>query len=218
MIDDHFYNSPAWFEANSHYFDNTPRGANKIFIGEYAANEGSPGNDMNSALGDASWLLGLERNSDLVTMSSYAPLWVNVNGHQWTPDLIGFDNNTSYGSPSYYAQVMLNHNHGSTVVPNTVSGAGGLQTLVTRTGSTYYLTVVNTGGAAHAATVNLAGVTTTSSTATSTTLSGASATATNSITSPTNVVPVTGTVSGLGTTFTQSFPAYSITILQFTAS
>jgi alpha-L-arabinofuranosidase len=113
---------------------------------------------------------------------------------------------------------MLNHNHGTTVVPNTVGGAGGLQTLVTRTGSTYYLTVVNTGGAAHTATVNLAGVTTTSPTATSTTLSGASATATNSIANPTNIVPVTGTVSGLGTSFTQAFPAYSITILQFTAS
>ncbi len=218
VIDDHFYNSPAWFEANSHYFDNTPRGSSKIFIGEYAANEGYPTNDMNSALGDASWLLGLERNSDLVTMSAYAPLWVNVNGHQWTPDLIGFDNNTSYGSPSYYAHVMLNQNHGTTVVPDTVGGAGGLQTLVTRTGSTYYLTVVNTGGAAHTATVNLAGVGSTSTTATSTTLSAASATSTNSLTNPTNIAPVTGTVSGLGTTFTQSFPAYSITILQFTAS
>jgi len=218
VIDDHFYNSPAWFEANSHYFDNTPRGSSKIFIGEYAANEGSPTNDMNSALGDASWLLGLERNSDLVTMSAYAPLWVNVNGHQWTPDLIGFDNNTSYGSPSYYAQVMLNQNHGSTVVPNTVGGASGLQTLVTRTGSTYYLTVINTGGATHTATVNLAGVSSTSATATSTTLSAPSSTSTNSLTNPTNVVPVSGTVSGLGTTFTQSFPAYSITILQFTAS
>ncbi len=104
MLDEHFYESPQWFEANSNYFDNMPRGSYQIFIGEYAANEGSPTNDMNSALGDASWLLGLERNSDLVTMSSYAPLWVNVSSNQWVPDLIGFNNTTSYGSPSYYAQ------------------------------------------------------------------------------------------------------------------
>ena len=99
------------------------RGNYQVFIGEYAANEGSPTNDMNSALGDASWLLGLEQNSDLVTMSSYAPLWVNVNGYQWTPDLIGYNNITAYGSPSYYAQVMLANNHGTTIVSDTVSGA-----------------------------------------------------------------------------------------------
>ena len=120
VLDDHFYNSPSWFASNSSHYDNAPRGSNKVFVGEYAANEGDPTNDMASALGDASWLLGLERNSDLVTMSSYAPIWVNVNGIQWKPDLIGFNGTTSYGSPSYYAQVMLAHNHGTTVVSDTV--------------------------------------------------------------------------------------------------
>ena len=96
--------------------------------------------------------------------------------------------------------------------------SAGLQVLATRTGSTYYLTVINTGGSAHSATVNLSGVSTVSSTASTTSLSGTSSTSTNSITSPTNIVPVTGTLSGLGTPFTDSFPGYSITVLQFTAS
>jgi alpha-L-arabinofuranosidase len=217
VLDDHFYNSPSWFEANSGYFDSTPRGSYKIFVGEYASNEGSPTNDMNSALGDASWLLGLERNSDLVTMSSYAPLWVNVNGNQWTPDLIGFNNTTSYGSPSYYAQILLSQNHGTTVVSDTVSGATGLQTLVTKTGTTYYLTVINTLGSANSSTVNVSGVTAVSSTATATSMSAPSSTSTNSITNPTNIVPVTSGVSGLSTSFTQTFPGYSITVLKFTA-
>jgi alpha-L-arabinofuranosidase len=217
VLDEHFYQTPQWFEANSGYFDTAARGSSKIFIGEYAANQGSPTNNMESALGDASWLLGLERNSDLVTMSSYAPLWVNVNGIQWTPDLIGFNGTTSYGSPSYYAQVMLSQNHGTTVVSDTVSGANGLRVLVTKTGTTYYLTVVNTLGTANMTTVNLSGVNTVSSTATMTSLTAPSSTATNSITNPTNIVPVTSTVSGLGTSFTQTFPGYSITILKFSA-
>lgn len=218
VLDLHFYNSPAWFEANSNYFDSATRGSYKIFIGEYAANTGSPTNDLNSALGDASWLLGLERNSDLVTMSAYAPLWANVNGSQWVPNLIGFNNTTSYGSPSYYAQVILAQNHGTTVVSSTITGAAGLQALVTKTGTTYYLTVINTTGSANNTTVKLSGVSSVSSTGTSTSMSGSFPSATNSINSPTNIVPVTSTASGLGTTFTRSFPAYSITILQFTAS
>jgi alpha-L-arabinofuranosidase len=218
VLDDHYYHTPAWFEANSNHYDSVARGSYKIFVGEWASNEGSPTNDMNSALGDASWLLGLERNSDLVTMESYAPLWVNVNGHQWTPDLIGFNNTSSYGSPSYWAQVMLAQNHGSTVVSNAVTGATGLETLVTRNGSNYYLTVVNTTGADNNSTVNVNGVGSVAPNGTAVTLSALSANATNSITSPTNIVPVSGPVSGLDTTFSYDFPAYSVTVLQFTTS
>ena len=218
IVDDHFYETPAWFEANGNYFDNMPRGSAKIMIGEYASTEGTPTNDMNSALGDASWLLGLERNSDLVTMSSYAPLWDNVNGTQWTPDLIGFNGTTSYGSPSYYAQVMLAQNHGTTVVSNTVSGASNLRTLVTKTGSTYYMTVINISGTANATTVNLGGVTSVSSTASVTSLIGTSSTSTNSISNPTNIVPVTSAATGLSPSFSYTFLAYSITILQFNAT
>jgi alpha-L-arabinofuranosidase len=217
ILDEHFYQSPSWFEANSNYFNSVDRSGPKIFIGEYASNEGYPTNDLNSALGDASWLLGLERNSDVVTESSYAPLWANVNGLQWTPDLIGFNNTTSYGSPSYYAQVMLSHNHGTKVISDRLSGSPGLVALVTRTKQTYYVTVVNTGGTAHPATINLRGVSSTATTATSITMSGSSTQATNSVTNPANVVPVTGTVSGIGTSFSNTFSPYSITILEFDA-
>jgi alpha-L-arabinofuranosidase len=217
ILDDHFYETPQWFEANSNYFDNMPRGATDIFIGEWASDQGAPTNNMESALGDASWLLGLERNSDLVTMSSYAPLWANVNGIQWTPDLIGFNDTTAYGSPSYYAQVMLSQNHGTTVVSDTVSGASGLQTLVTKTGSTYYVTVVNTLGAANTTTVNLSGVTTVSATGTAISLIAPSSTSTNSITDPDNILPATSNISGLGTSFNYTFAGYSITILKFSA-
>ncbi len=215
VLDEHYYNSPQWFEANSNMYDNRPRGSTKVFIGEYASNQGSPTNNMNSALGDASWLLGLERNSDLVTMSSYAPLWANVNGYQWPTNLIGFNGTSSYGSPSYYAQVMLSQNHGTTVVSESTIGANGLQSLVTRTGSTYYLTVVNTIATANAAAINIAGLTGVPSTGTLITLSATSASAVNSIANPTAVAPVTTTATGLGSNFTQTFPGYSVTILKF---
>jgi alpha-L-arabinofuranosidase len=217
VLDEHFYETPQWFEANSDYFDDVARGTSQIMIGEYASDQGSPTNDMESALGDASWLLGLERNSDLVTMSSYAPLWANVNGLQWTPDLIGFNNTTSYGSPSYYAQLILSQNHGTTVVSDTVSGAGGLQTLVTKTGATYYVTVINTLGTANTTTINLSGVTGVSPTGTVTSLIAPASTSTNSITDPNAIMPTTSTVSGLGTSFSYTFAGYSITILTFTA-
>ncbi len=217
VLDEHFYETPQWFEANSNYFDTVARGSSQIMIGEYASNQGSPTNDMESALGDASWLLGLERNSDLVTMSSYAPLWANVNGLQWTPDLIGFNNTSSYGSPSYYAQLILSQNHGTTVVSDTVSGAGGLQTLVTRTGATYYVTVINTLGTANTTTINLSGVTGVSQTGTVTSLIAPASTSTNSITNPNAIMPTTSTVSGLGTSFNYTFAGYSITVLTFTA-
>ncbi len=131
------------------------------------------------------------------------------------PDLIGFNGTSSYGSPSYYAQVMLAHNHGTNVVPDTAIGAAGLQVLVTRTGSTYYLTAVNTLGTAKPATFNLTGATTVSSAAIATVLTGTSGSATNSISNPTNIVPTTFVVSGLDTSFDYTFPANSITILKF---
>jgi alpha-L-arabinofuranosidase len=217
VLDEHFYEPPAWMETNSGYFDSATRSQPPVFVGEYASLEGFPTGDLNAALGDASWLLGLERNSDLVTMSSYAPLFVNVDGFQWAPDLIGFDALSSFGGPSYWEQLMLSHDHGTTVVDDSVSGTQGLVTLVTRTGSTYYLTVVNTEGSAHPSSVALSGVRSTSHTAAAVTLSGPDEYAADFINAPTNVTPVDSTVHGIGPSFDYTFPAYSITVLTFTA-
>ena len=73
---------------------------------------------MGAALGDAAWMVGMERNSDLIIMASHAPLFVNVNkgGMQWVTDLIGYDTMTSYGSPSYYAKKVFSLYHGDDVV------------------------------------------------------------------------------------------------------
>ncbi len=217
VLDDHYYNSSQWFLSNSTTYDNTVRGTSKVFVGEYASRDGYQTSDMMNALGDAAFLMGLERNSDLVVMSAYAPIWVNVNpgAQQWATNLIGFNNTSSFCSASYYAQQMLNLNHGTQVIGDTIIGNSGLQALVTRTGGTYYVTVVNPGGTDIATTINLVGVNAVSSTGTAITLSASSGTACNSISNPTLIAPVTSVISGLASTFTQAFSAYSLTILKF---
>ena len=123
VVDDHFYRSAQAMERDVHHYDNQSRTGPKIFVGEWASMEGSPTPDMNAALGDAAWLTGLERNSDLVIIASYAPLLVNVNpgARQWRTNLIGYDGLTSFGSPSYYAQKMFGNNRGDVVLPVEIS-------------------------------------------------------------------------------------------------
>ena len=119
VIDDHLYATPTAMETGSRRFDNYDRTKPKIFMGEWAAREGSPTPNFNAAMGDASFLSGLERNADVVIMECYAPLLVNVNpgGSQWGTNLIGYDALNSFGSPSYYVQKMYRENRGDTVLP-----------------------------------------------------------------------------------------------------
>ncbi len=120
VVDDHFYRSARQMQRDVHHYDpdKTLRHGPKIFVGEWATKEGTPTPTMNAALGDAAWMTGMERNSDLVIMSCYAPLLVNVNpgGKQWSTNLIGYDALHSFGSPAYYAQVMFSQNRGDNVL------------------------------------------------------------------------------------------------------
>ena len=123
VMDEHYYRSQEEMEAHAYDYDRRSRtNKTRIFVGEWATRVGSPTPNMAGALGDAAWMTGMERNSDLVIMSCYAPLFVNVsdlgkNGSmQWKTDLIGYDALTSYGSPAYYAQKMFSTHHGDVVL------------------------------------------------------------------------------------------------------
>jgi alpha-N-arabinofuranosidase len=109
VLDDHYYRRADEFFEDVKHYDKIDRNGPKIFVGEWATREGSPTTNLGAALGDAAWMTGMERNSDLVVMASYAPLFVNVNpgGMQWQSDLIGYDAMSSYGAPSFYAQSMF---------------------------------------------------------------------------------------------------------------
>ena len=120
VIDEHYYrNSEDQMASYAHMYDVRPRTGPKVFVGEWATRVGRPTPNMSAALGDAAWMTGMERNSDLVIMSSYAPLFVNVNpgGMQWPTDLIGYNSLASYGSPAYYAQKMFSLYHGDAILP-----------------------------------------------------------------------------------------------------
>jgi alpha-L-arabinofuranosidase len=122
LIDEHYYQRPEWFLQNAHRYDNYDRKGPKVFAGEYAAQSrgiasAENRNSWQCALSEAAFMTGLERNADVVTMSSYAPLFAHVDAWQWTPDLIWFDNLRSYGTPNYYVQKLFSVNKGTHVVP-----------------------------------------------------------------------------------------------------
>ncbi|MDP9050362.1 MAG: alpha-L-arabinofuranosidase A [Acidobacteriota bacterium] len=125
LVDDHYYRKPDEFFAMAHTYDNAPRNGPKIFVGEWATRTGSPTPDFGAALGDAAWMTGMERNSDLILISSYAPLFVNINpgGMQWSPDLIGYDAEKAYASPSYWAQLLFANHIGDHTVESTAANA-----------------------------------------------------------------------------------------------
>jgi alpha-N-arabinofuranosidase len=238
-IDEHYYRNSWEMEEDAAHYDNYSRTGPKIFVGEWATREGSPTPNLNAALGDAAWMTGMERNSDVVVMSCYAPLFVNVNpgGMQWKSDLIGYDALTSYGSPSYYAQKMFNVYRGDNVVPITAAGiptrnrllsardsAAGMQprqipvlfyvaTRNTVTG-TLFLKIVNAGGQPQTVKIDIKGAGKILPGGQSVVLKGDGPEETNSITAPEKIVPVASKVTGLGKSFTRSFPAWSITVLQ----
>jgi alpha-N-arabinofuranosidase len=127
ILDEHYYRSPDWFLQHADRYDKYDRKGPKIFAGEYAAQSVatvSPKNknDWQCALAEAAFMTGLERNADVVSMASYAPLFAHVDGWQWTPDLIWYDNLRSYGTPDYYIQKLFSNNKGSVVVPALLDG------------------------------------------------------------------------------------------------
>ena len=134
VIDDHYYRSAVDMQHDVHHYDKTDRKGPKIFVGEWATVEGKPTPTLNAALGDAAWMTGMERNSDVVVISCYAPLFVNVNkgANQWNTNLIGYDSLTSFGSPAYYAQVMFAQNRGDVVLPVKIDAPASKRMTVVR--------------------------------------------------------------------------------------
>jgi alpha-N-arabinofuranosidase len=219
VVDEHYYMSAAESFSQAHHYDAADRKGPKIFVGEWATREGDPTPNLEAALGDAAWLTGLERNSDLIVMASYAPLFVNVNpgGMQWSTDLIGYDALTSYGSPSYWTQVMFSSHLGTEVVASTLDQAPArLYASVTRDEAQHklFVKVVNATSTAQPLALAIAGVAKLHPQATLTTMSGKTPNATNSLAHPNAIVPVAHQVSVAGPKFTQSFAPYSVNVLE----
>ncbi len=120
IVDEHYYASPEFFIQNADKYDTYDRAGRKVYVGEYAVTEHCGQGNLRAAVGEAAFMTGLERNSDVVLMASYAPLFANVNYKKWNPDLINFDSSRVYGVPSYYVQKMFSENRGDVVLPLTI--------------------------------------------------------------------------------------------------
>ena len=131
LVDEHFYRPEAWFLSQGARYDNYDRKGPKVFAGEYACHgKGKKWNHFHASLLEAAFMTGLERNADIVHMATYAPLFAHVEGWQWRPDMIWFDNLNSVCTVSYYVQQLFATHKGTNVLSLTmnkkpVTGAEG---------------------------------------------------------------------------------------------
>ena len=119
MVDEHYYMKPEWFLANQKRYDAYDRSKSKVYLGEYA----SQGNTLFNAIAEAAYMTSLERNGDVVRLTSYAPLLAKAKHTQWNPDLIYFNNTTIYRTPNYYVQQLFSTNEGDVYHSNVVAPA-----------------------------------------------------------------------------------------------
>ena len=123
LVDEHFYRPETWFLSQGNRYDNYDRQGPKVFAGEYACHgRGKKYNHFNAALLEAAFMTGMERNADVVHMATYAPLFAHIDGWQWRPDMIWFDNLRSFKSCSYYVQQMFSLNKGTNVLSLMMDG------------------------------------------------------------------------------------------------
>jgi alpha-N-arabinofuranosidase len=244
VVDEHYYRNEEEMMAHALDYDTYPRPNNtKIFVGEWATRVGSPTPNMAGALGDSAWMTGMERNSDIVLISCYAPLFVNVSqiggrdrSMQWPSDLIGYDALSSYGSPSYYAQKMFSTMHGDDILATDSQNIPMREwTPRARNGTTsrpqqirevffdatrdsqsgiIYLKVVNASNAAQKINVQINGAAGVESAGEAVVLAASALDETNTVQEPLKIVPHTEEADGLGANFTREFPAYSLTVLK----
>ena len=222
VLDDHYYKRADEFFEDVKHYDTVDRNGPKIFVGEWATREGSPTTNMGAALGDAAWMTGMERNSDLIVMASYAPLFVNVNpgGMQWESDLIGYDALKSYGSPGYYAQCMFGEYLGTEVPTFSITGEGNrFFYSVTRSPADgkVYLKLVNASSLPQPVNIQMTGAGSVARTGTLVTLKGATLAETNSITDPVRIVPVKSPLKVTGDNFSHTVPPLAIQVLELSA-
>jgi len=219
VLDDHYYKRADEFFEDVKHYDTIDRNGPKIFVGEWATREGSPTTNMGAALGDAAWMTGMERNSDLIVMASYAPLFVNVNpgGMQWESDLIGYDAMTSYGAPSYYAQSIFAEYLGTEVPTSSITGGGErFFYSVTRdpAKNAVYLKLVNASSVAQPVDIDMTGANSVAGTGTLVSLTGTNLAATNTLSAPTRIIPVKTKLNSVGAKFSHTVPAYTIQVLE----
>ncbi|MCV9929580.1 alpha-L-arabinofuranosidase [Flavobacterium sp. LS1R49] len=225
IVDEHYYKDPAWFRKNVTRYDNYDRKGPKIFAGEYAAQSvaiASPDNKNNweCAFSEAAFMTGMERNAEVVHLTSYAPLLAHIDGWQWTPDMIWFNNLQSYGTPNYYVQKLFSNNKGTDLINITkdgkaVTGQNDLFASAVKDvdSKEVILKIVNASATAQNASIDIKGAKLDSK-GTAIILKGDGINDENSFESPTKISPKETEFKVNGSKVQYDFPAYSVTVLK----
>lgn len=205
LVDEHFYRDEHWFLSHGLRYEGYDRKGPKVFAGEYACHgKGKKWNHFETSLYEAAFMTDLERNADVVDMATYAPLFAHVDGWQWRPDMIWYNNTRMFKSVSYYVQQMYACNKGTNVLPLTMNGksvAGqegqdGLfaSAVVDKKKGEIIVKVANTSDKAQDVTLNLNGLKGSRS-ATATTLQSDNMDAENTLDNPNLIRPVETTAT-----------------------
>ena len=198
LVDEHYYRDPAWFLSGAARYDKYDRKGPKVFAGEYACHPQNRKNNFESALCEAAFMTGFERNADVVHMCTYAPLFAHVQGWQWRPDLIWFDNMNSVRSVNYYVQQLYGHNAGTNVLNTSenklpLTGQDGIyaSSVYDKNKNEIILKIANTSDAIKTINYNLKGLKNSERAAKKTVLKSTNQDIENTLENPTAVVPVT---------------------------
>ncbi len=217
LVDDHYYKPVGEMLDFTHHYDNAPRNGPKIFVGEWATLAGTPTPNFGGALADAAFMTSMERNSDLIEMASYAPLFINVNpgAGQWYTNMIGYDASKSYGSPSYWAQSMFGWHIGDGTAKSALTGAGERFYYSATVGSkdhVLHLKLVNASTTAQPLTIHLDGLGAATA-AKVESLHAETYEATNTIDRPLAIHPVSSTAQVTSGAWSHNVPALTIEVI-----
>lgn len=228
LVDEHFYRPEAWFLNSGMRYDSYDRNGPKVFAGEYACHgRGKKWNHFNAALMEAAFMTNLERNADIVHMATYAPLFAHVEGWQWRPDMIWFDNLRSVRTCSYYVQQLYALNKGTNVVPlnmdgKPVAGVEGQDGLFASAvwdaeSGCYIVKVINTSNKPQPVELSFAGLGKKESLAdgTITTFHSDNPDLDNTVDNPTAIIPVESKITIEGNTLKTEVGAKSFSMYKF---
>jgi alpha-L-arabinofuranosidase len=228
FIDEHYYNRPEWFLQNATRYDSYDRlSSSKVFAGEYAGQSDhmvsvDNKNTWLTAIAEAAFMTGLERNADVVEMASYAPLFAHVDGWQWTPNLIWVDNLRSFGTPSYQVQKIFSTNKGTQALPvlykNNLPATGQdslyASGVFDKNRKELIVKIVNTAGKSVNTLIQLKGANNTASNAILTVLANNNLDAVNSLDNPFVIAPTENTVKVTDKKIEVRLMPYSVSVIK----
>jgi alpha-L-arabinofuranosidase len=218
MVDEHYYRSPQWFWENLARYDSYDRSGPKVYVGEYAAHEHDRRNTLRTAIAEAAFLTSLERNGDVVVLSSFAPLLARRGHTQWHPDMIYFNATEVFPSLNHTVQKLFGHHAGDSYVPTTLSSGEAASKLAVSTvrdsaSGDLIVKIVNGDAVSQPLSVRIAGTVNLPATAERIVFGGADADVANTDGEPPVVAPQSETVR-LAREFTYDAPPNSLTILR----